>query len=377
MRQGEMRRFRAHPRSTHIHFRNPCIWTVATMLALLFAPSPARSATSSPFYVRPFAPSQYVLGSGIGAGGSQQVADDFVLDADQTLGHVEWWGGIFGGNRTETQTSRSFVIRLYASAGAQPADTPFFQTSVSASVTDTGVVGTHPNANNFKIFNYSSDIAEVSLSAGGAYWLSVLSTEPTPQSQWVWYASDFVPGAGVYRRDADTEPWISETQAARNAMSMALAIPEPHAAAGLAIAFVGFSTARSSRGRKRRRDAALIVRVGNSTRVGAARRRHTLSPIWYPIHHGNRSSAIHYLSGTATACPFCGQVMQPGWVLGDRWPLQWQPRDKPRFLWFSSGHRIGTGFGWSRPRAYGLRCERCRKIILDERSAADSRPPTP
>lgn len=168
--------------------------------------------------------SQFVLGSNSG-GLEQQVADDFLLSHPSVMQNIEWWGGVFG-QGLETQSYRSFDVRLYKDFGGTPSDTPFFQQTVSASVVDTGVDGTNPNFRvPFRIFSYSAITPTTVLDAGTRYWFSVLNNDATPNSQWVWQAASFQIGEGVYRRDGDLSSWIFEDGALRNAM--AFNIPEP------------------------------------------------------------------------------------------------------------------------------------------------------
>lgn len=69
-------------------------------------------------------------------------------------------------------------------------------------------------------------------------------------------------------------------------------------------------------------------------------------------------------------CPFCGEAMQAGAVLGDRYSLKWQPNNREMMLGiWSTGHTIGKQTWLGRPRAYGHRCATCKKIILEERSS--------
>jgi len=63
--------------------------------------------------------------------------------------------------------------------------------------------------------------------------------------------------------------------------------------------------------------------------------------------------------------------LQPGRVLGDRYPLSWLPLNTPLTLgiWAVGGHQFGHGgfMTFVRPHAFGWRCSHCCKIILDER----------
>jgi hypothetical protein len=68
-------------------------------------------------------------------------------------------------------------------------------------------------------------------------------------------------------------------------------------------------------------------------------------------------------------CPLCGSPAEFGCVYGaDKWPLQWYPGE-PGVLGnimtgLGTGQRVG---GWglgAGPYAAGIRCDKCRRIIL-------------
>src|SRR3954470_16990913 len=91
------------------------MFAVFRFSAVLLLGISATSVFAAPFYERPEDPAQFLIGSQ-SFGVEQQATDNFLLPADQVLGHVAWWGGLVGSQR-ETQTSRPFVVRLFASSG--------------------------------------------------------------------------------------------------------------------------------------------------------------------------------------------------------------------------------------------------------------------
>jgi hypothetical protein len=66
-------------------------------------------------------------------------------------------------------------------------------------------------------------------------------------------------------------------------------------------------------------------------------------------------------------CPYCGQSMQAGAVLGDRYQLKWLPNDESLFMgvWAVTGEPIGEKGMLQRPKVRGLRCDQCRRIVLE------------
>ena len=68
-------------------------------------------------------------------------------------------------------------------------------------------------------------------------------------------------------------------------------------------------------------------------------------------------------------CPLCGGPAERGCLYGaDNWPLRWSAG--PPSFWANldtgaGGGQVVGGWGfWSGPHAEGVRCDRCRRIVL-------------
>ena len=71
------------------------------------------------------------------------------------------------------------------------------------------------------------------------------------------------------------------------------------------------------------------------------------------------------MSDEQELCPYCGELMQEGAILGDRYRLKWQPADQSLVMGiWSSGHSIGEKSLLQRPRVTGYRCANCETIIV-------------
>jgi len=70
---------------------------------------------------------------------------------------------------------------------------------------------------------------------------------------------------------------------------------------------------------------------------------------------------------SASDCPFCGNRMEDGAILGDRYRLKWMPAGQSMALGIFAlgGEPIGENKLLSRPQVEGMRCTACRKMILD------------
>ncbi len=154
----------------------------------------------------------------------QQIADNFQLTADETIGEITWFGGY---NLSDNATvDRSFKLRIFDDIGGAPATIPFYEDIMSVAGVDTGT----DNLSNKDIFQYTAVIAPVALNAGTDYWFSVLENDLTT-GNWFWQASNSVAGENIGFRNNDGDPWSTFSQSTRNEMAFSLSatdsIPYP------------------------------------------------------------------------------------------------------------------------------------------------------
>jgi len=66
-------------------------------------------------------------------------------------------------------------------------------------------------------------------------------------------------------------------------------------------------------------------------------------------------------------CPYCGGEMIEGDVLGDRYQLRFQPKDKKLVLglWASGSTPLGRDSFLGRPRLEAFICQTCNKLVAD------------
>jgi hypothetical protein len=71
---------------------------------------------------------------------------------------------------------------------------------------------------------------------------------------------------------------------------------------------------------------------------------------------------------TSRDCPYCGREMQEGTVYGsDRFRLKWMDRGRALLLgiWAVDGEAIGRKGLFQRAAITGMRCDHCRRIVLE------------
>ncbi len=66
-------------------------------------------------------------------------------------------------------------------------------------------------------------------------------------------------------------------------------------------------------------------------------------------------------------CPYCGNEMLDGKLLGDHKALRWQPQDKKMLfgLWACGGLTVGSHTPTQRAEARAWYCSYCKKLIID------------
>jgi len=156
----------------------------------------------------------------------QQIADNFQLAADETIGEITWFGGY---NLSDVATvDRPFKLRIFDDSGGAPATDPFFEDIVSVAGVDTGF----DNQDGKNIFQYTAVIVPVVLNAGTEYWVSVLENDKnTVTPNWFWQASNSVAGENAGFRSNDGDSWSTFADPTRNEMAFFLSaadsIPDP------------------------------------------------------------------------------------------------------------------------------------------------------
>jgi hypothetical protein len=124
-----------------------------------------------------------------------QLADDFVLSNGNTITDIHWWG-------THSIGTDNFTIQFFEDVGGLPAEDPFISLAIG-DVVETPVSFDPPFD---AVFEYSVDIAPLTLELGVTYWISI-ANDPA-LSTWFWASA----GEGnIHQRTPTSPDWTPPT----------------------------------------------------------------------------------------------------------------------------------------------------------------------
>jgi hypothetical protein len=166
----------------------------------------------------------------------QELVDDFSLASGGTVGSLSWKGGYYGADNASG--SESFTVHLYNDAAGTPSLTQFYSFVGTASF-----LATSDMRSGNTIYAYELDIADVALTSGVDYWISIFSNDSP--SNYAWANSSDGSTAGFYRGSGGS--WNNHSGQVRSNHVFALVdasqVPEPTTLAlmGLGLAGIGFA----------------------------------------------------------------------------------------------------------------------------------------
>lgn len=138
-------------------------------------------------------------------GPAQYTADDFVLSAgNNTITSVHWWGGW---DVAAPGPVTDFIITIYEQESGAPAVTALHTVNVGmVAGVDTGE---DTLAGGFDIYEYSTFIDPITLTAGETYFLSITNHSGDSSADWFWATHERPGGDGYFRIDP-SEPWVQD-----------------------------------------------------------------------------------------------------------------------------------------------------------------------
>jgi len=177
-----------------------------------------QNANGSTIVSHPLAPNRSGEFSNFGPS-HQQVADDFVVGAENEIRAISWYGG-YPSDSAAITDSVAFSIRLFADQSGTPASVPSWIAEVHAKAIDTG-----KDLGTISWLSYMVEHPVPSLTPG-VYWLSIVEIDPrTPTftvSQWLW--ADTTTAGHRALRNSDNAVWVADRDT--NHAFAIVAVPE-------------------------------------------------------------------------------------------------------------------------------------------------------
>lgn len=160
-------------------------YAVAFLVPLIASPA-AAAVIAGGEIVAPH--SGYASNDPPSSGAAQQVADDFAVRTTAArLDSLVWWGN-YSQDEDEAGTETEFTIRFFRDADdygptSPNSESPVLFLAVTATASITGIATTGDSRD---VFRYSADFVPPLELSRGAYWLSIVESDPETSEIWEW-----------------------------------------------------------------------------------------------------------------------------------------------------------------------------------------------